>query len=187
MAFGKLFHILSLLLLSLIKSAAFSPISPAFTQNAALSIPASSTSPSFRPRHQFRLFTDLGEGISYGFQIATVESWREYVPLVVSCFIILDILLGSPAANLILAPMKRATDDANGTGGNENEKSDDKSSLIRDPNERIDSGAIAQSVLEKANDFMERTKNLEENKTAEQRYEEIRRKIDAQVEELDSE
>lgn len=94
MALGKLFPTLSLLLLSLTKLAAFSPISPAFIQNEALPIPASSTSPSFRSRRQFRLFTDLGEGISYGIQIATVESWREYVPLVVSSFIILDILLG---------------------------------------------------------------------------------------------
>ena len=35
----------------------------------------------------------------------SVESWRQYVPLVVSVGVIVDILLGSPLANLALAPM----------------------------------------------------------------------------------
>eukprot|EP00587_Corethron_hystrix_P012808 CAMPEP_0113314282 /NCGR_PEP_ID=MMETSP0010_2-20120614/10400_1 /TAXON_ID=216773 ORGANISM="Corethron hystrix, Strain 308" /NCGR_SAMPLE_ID=MMETSP0010_2 /ASSEMBLY_ACC=CAM_ASM_000155 /LENGTH=160 /DNA_ID=CAMNT_0000170527 /DNA_START=98 /DNA_END=580 /DNA_ORIENTATION=- /assembly_acc=CAM_ASM_000155 len=40
------------------------------------------------------------------------ESWRQYVPLAVSCFVILDILLGNPVVNLILSPMRRAADKA---------------------------------------------------------------------------
>ncbi len=39
--------------------------------------------------------------------ISATEGWRQYVPLVVSVGVILDILLGSPIANLALGPMVR--------------------------------------------------------------------------------
>ena len=35
------------------------------------------------------------------------ESWRQYIPLAVSAVVIVDILLGSPLLNLVVAPMKR--------------------------------------------------------------------------------
>ena len=47
----------------------------------------------------------------------SAEGWKQYVPLVVSCGVILDILLGSPLANLALAPMRRASEQAQEEGG----------------------------------------------------------------------
>ena len=121
--------------------------------------------------------------------LSETESWRQYVPLAVSCGVILDILLGSPAANLVLAPMKRASeDDSEGTdgggdmGGLFGEK---KSSFVKNPKERIDTDAVAQEAIQRARYSMELRNFLEENKTDEQRYEDVRKKIDAQTEELD--
>ena len=51
--------------------------------------------------------------------------------------------------------------------------------------ERVDSEAIAQAALNKALNTLELKRFLEENKTDEQRYEEVRRKINKQMEELD--
>ncbi len=154
---------------------------------------------------------------------AAVAEWRQYVPLVVSVGVILDILLGSPLANnLVLGPMKRASEkgargggggdsttansnnresenDNNGgrslfssySGNNNNNnnnnnlggtRSSDKGSSRR--RERVDSEAIAQAALNKALNTLELKRFLEENKTDEQKYEEVRRKIDKQMEEL---
>jgi hypothetical protein len=38
-----------------------------------------------------------------------VESWREYVPLVVSALVIIDIAMGRPVANAIMEPLQQAT------------------------------------------------------------------------------
>ncbi len=130
--------------------------------------------------------------------------------------VILDILLGSPLANLALGPMKRASEKgARGgvgdstTDSNQYESDDDKiggrslfSSFSENNNnnnnlrgkstdkdsrrrERVDSEAIAQAALNKALNTLELKRFLEENKTDEQRYEEVRRKIDKQMEELE--
>ena len=114
-----------------------------------------------------------------------VESLRQYVPLVVSVAVIVDILLGSPLANMALAPMKRASEkgatgesELGGGGGGE----DRAASRSK---ERVDSEAIAQAALDKAMGTLELKRFLEENKTNEQRYEDVRKKIDQQMMELD--
>jgi len=123
-----------------------------------------------------------------------VESWRQYVPLVVSVGIIIDILLGSPVANLALAPMKRASE--KGAGAEEGNEIDGGGGLfsafgggedkaLSRSRERVDSEAIAQAALDKAMNTLELKRFLEENKTEEQRYEEVRRKIDRQMEDLE--
>lgn len=114
--------------------------------------------------------------------------------------VIIDILLGSPLANLALGPMKRASqkgatgddskegsDNGGGTGslfssfgGNLSGKVVDKSK------ERVDSEAIAKAALDKAMYTLELKRFLEENKTDEQRYEEVRKKIERQMEDLDN-
>mmetsp|Transcript_11091 Transcript_11091/g.19357 ORF Transcript_11091/g.19357 Transcript_11091/m.19357 type:complete len:206 (+) Transcript_11091:142-759(+) len=129
------------------------------------------------------------------------ESWRQYVPLAVSCAVIIDILLGSPLANLALGPMRRASE--KGAGGDSDGDSDgggggslfsalsgnfDSGSGVVDSGrgkERVDSEAIAQAALDKAMGTLELKRFLEENKTDEQRYEEVRKKIDQQMNELD--
>jgi len=128
----------------------------------------------------------------------SVESWRQYVPLVVSVGVIVDILLGSPLANLALAPMKRASENGSGGESDDNdggsggslfsafgggEGGEDKA--LSRSKERVDSEAIAQAALDKAMGTLELKRFLEENKSDEQKYEDVRKKIDRQMQELD--
>lgn len=55
----------------------------------------------------------------------------------------------------------------------------------RNPKERVDSDGLAQAAIEKARYSMELRKFLDENKTDEQRYEEMRKKIDQQASQLE--
>lgn len=130
------------------------------------------------------------------------ESWRQYVPLVVSVAVIIDILLGSPLANLALGPMRRASEKgATGSDNNAQDSNDDVAAggslfsslggnggggkVVDKSKERVDSEAIAQAAIDKARNTLELKRFLEENKTDEQRYEEVRKKIERQMEELD--
>jgi len=113
--------------------------------------------------------------------LADTAEWRQYVPLVVSCGVIVDILLGSPIANLALAPMKRATEDSDG----ESSEGSGGSKFVRNPKERVDADAVAAAAVQKARYSMELRRFLDENKTDEQKYEDIRKKIDQQSEEFD--
>jgi GrpB-like predicted nucleotidyltransferase (UPF0157 family) len=116
--------------------------------------------------------------------------------------VIIDILLGSPLANLALGPMKRASQKG-ATGDVSQEGSDNGggnsgslfSSLggnlsgnkrVDKSKERVDSEAIAQAALDKAMYTLELKRFLEENKTDEQRYEEVRKKIERQMDDLDN-
>mmetsp|Transcript_28233 Transcript_28233/g.57321 ORF Transcript_28233/g.57321 Transcript_28233/m.57321 type:complete len:297 (-) Transcript_28233:650-1540(-) len=139
------------------------------------------------------------------------ESWRQYVPLAVICLVLLDIVLGSPMANLALAPMRRAAEDGagSGAGGGEDDGSsgggglfggmginsmisggdsdgggDGGGTVLRNPKERVDTAAIAQTTLDKARGTVELMEYLEQNKSDEQRYDEIRKKLDRQDEML---
>ncbi|KAL3816869.1 hypothetical protein ACHAXA_005147 [Cyclostephanos tholiformis] len=139
------------------------------------------------------------------------DEWRQYVPLVVSVGVILDIVLGSPVANAALGPMKRASE--RGAGGENSGVSnidDDRDGRVSNAGsvfstglggsrisgggadgrsgggkERVDSEAIARAALNKAINTLELKRFLEENKTDEQRYDEVRKKIDRQLSELD--
>jgi len=132
------------------------------------------------------------------------ESWRQYVPLGVSCLVIIDILLGSPIANLALEPMKRASE--KGAAGDNKQSNDDgdtdsgggslfspytgqsdysSGAVSGRGTERVDTNAIAQAALDKAMGTLELKRFLEENKTDEQRYEDVRKKLDQQMRELD--
>ena len=126
----------------------------------------------------------------------SVESWRQYVPLVVSVGVIVDILLGSPLANLALAPMKRASEQGSGGETDDNDDGSGGGSLFSSfgegedkaqsrSKERVDSEAIAQAALDKAMGTLELKRFLEENKSDEERYEDVRKKIDRQMQELD--
>lgn len=117
--------------------------------------------------------------------------------------VIIDILLGSPLANLALGPMRRASekgatgsgsDDGNNNSGGRSLFSafgegvsniDARGKVVDSSKERVDSEAIAKAALDKAMGTLELRRFLEENKTDEQRYEEVRKKIDRQMNELD--
>ena len=133
--------------------------------------------------------------------LSATEGWRQYVPLVVISFVIVDILLGSPVANLALAPMRRAAekgeaagdDEAEGGGGGGmfglgqalNPSLGSRENMLSSKAERIDSNAIAQQVLDKAKGTVELMDYLEANQSDEQRYEKIRKELDKQMAEVD--
>jgi hypothetical protein len=125
-----------------------------------------------------------------------IESWRQYVPLVVSCFVILDILLGSPFVNLVLSPMKRQTDldeqeDKGGDGLTIKELLQQMSggtSQQQQGNarkERVDSQKVAQEAIDRAQNAMELRDYLERQKTDWDKMEELRKKMDSQMVELE--
>lgn len=145
--------------------------------------------------------TSIDPGAKFASILLSAEGeaeWRQYVPLAVSCAVILDILLGSPLANAALGPMKRASE--KGASGNNAQGSDGdgggsvggslfsnrgSGGRVDRSKERVDSEAIAQAALFKAINTLELKRFLEENKTDEQQYEEVRKKIDRQMSELD--
>jgi hypothetical protein len=104
------------------------------------------------------------------------ESWRQYIPLAVSALVIVDILLGSPLLNLVVAPMKRQ---AEGEGGNE-------TSMFQqpkvNPKERIDSEKVAQEAIDKARNSLELREFLDQQKDP---IEEARKALDKQMADLD--
>lgn len=65
------------------------------------------------------------------------------------------------------------------------EEEDGVGGFQRNPKERVDSDGLAQAAIEKARYSMELRKFLDENKTDEQRYEEMRKKIDQQASQLE--
>ena len=130
--------------------------------------------------------------------LSATEGWRQYVPLVVISFVIVDILLGSPVANLALAPMRRAAEKGEAAGDDEaggegmfglgqalNPSLGSRENMLSSKAERIDSNAIAQQVLDKAKGTVELMDYLEANQSDEQRYEKIRKELDKQMAEVD--
>ena len=111
--------------------------------------------------------------------MVSAESWRQYVPLVVSVGIIIDILLGNPLAKSILAPMRPEGDDEDG------DKKNDKKNPATRSNARIDAELIARQALDKANNTLELRNFLEERKTDYDRMEEMKKELDASMQDLD--
>jgi hypothetical protein len=133
-------------------------------------------------------------------QTSTLLTWntenaRQYVPLAVICAVILDILCGSPFANLLLAPMRRAATTSNQSPNDTNslitdlEKSATQRSFQPQTNaatiERIDTVAVAEAAIQKAKNALELRKFLDDNKTDKDRMEDLRKKIDSQLRSLD--
>lgn len=104
------------------------------------------------------------------------ESWRQYIPLAVSALVIVDILLGSPLLNLVVAPMKRQ---AEGEGGNETNMFQQPKV---NPKERIDSEKVAQEAIDKARNSLELREFLDQQKDP---IEEARKALDKQMADLD--
>ena len=116
-----------------------------------------------------------------------VEEWRQYVPLVVSCLVILDILLGSPLANIVIAPMRRqAIPDSDSDDEGTNPFSFTKTNSIETKKrERVDSDKFAQAALDKARNTKELREYLETRKTDRDRISEMKQKFDNQLEKID--
>ena len=110
-------------------------------------------------------------------------SWRQYVSLGLILVVLIDIVLGSPLANIALGPMRRASE--KGSEGASEDLDGGQKINVDTRGERVDTDAIAQAAIDKARSTLELRQFLEENKTPEQRYEEVRKKIDRQIEDMD--
>lgn len=148
--------------------AAWTPLDP--TAAAATPLLVSSTVPQYSlPSLQIAAETD---------------SWRQYVPLIVSLLVITDILLGSPAANAVLSvarkPAEQALDDNNAAAADATTTPAD-----RDLRERVDTMAVAQAALDKASATTELRKFLDESKSDMEKMRDVQSKLDAQLREFD--
>jgi hypothetical protein len=132
------------------------------------------------------------------------ESWRQYIPLVVSIGVIVDILLGSPLANGIIrqlnkdqieneqdgekgdnvAPPSSANNFMDLVSGSKNRKQI-RNSDAGNTQERVDSEKIAAEAISKARNTLELRNYLERNKTDWDRMQDMKRKFDQQTYEID--
>lgn len=125
-----------------------------------------------------------GSSSSSSIVLSSLEEYRQYVPLAVSCLVIVDILLGSPAANAVMSgmrpPEEGVGDDGIGGGGASRSFGGGTN-----PRERVDTEKIKQEALERAKNQVELLKYLERNKSDADRMNEMRRKIDGQISEIE--
>lgn len=101
------------------------------------------------------------------------SSWRQYVPLVVSGAVIIDILLGSPVANTALRALNPKEESEEDT--NKKHVSQTTSSK-----ERIDSRKVADAAVQKAKYTLELRNYLESNKSDYDRMQDLKRQMDQQ-------
>lgn len=130
----------------------------------------------------------VGESSSLSFAVSSVNiaegetTWRQYVSLALIAGVLLDIVLGSPLANTLLKPM-RGEDEADSEVEEGIGRAADPGR--RKSKERIDSEQVAQAALDKAQNALELKRFLDESKTDWDRMEEMKRKLDARMDELD--
>ena len=145
----------------------------------SLQPPAAVVVPKVSPTRLSVSTPDIATDAS-SFLIAT-EEWRQYVPLIVSALVIVDILLGSPAANMVLR-MGQAAD---------SEQDDENKGLLKNKDnaqenrERIDSSAVAQAAIEKARYSLELRNFLEEQKTDYDRMEDMKKQMDQTIADIE--
>jgi hypothetical protein len=108
------------------------------------------------------------------------SSWRQYVPLVVSGVVIIDILLGSPLANAVLSRVRPPSSDT-----------DTKDTVSRNSNsnenrsaERIDSNKVAQEALQRAQYTLELRQFLQDRQSDADVYRDKQRQLEALEAEL---
>lgn len=85
-------------------------------------------------------------------------TWRQYVSLALVVAVLVDILLGSPLANMMLKPMKDALPAEEG-------KDNDRAKAENRSKERIDSEQVAQAAIDRAQNALELRRFLDERKT----------------------
>ena len=120
---------------------------------------------------------------SFSSMILADESWRQYFSLLLIGGVLIDILLGSPLANMALKPLRGESQEQDEDSSNNKKKN---ASTINKSRERIDSEAVAKAAIERAQNALELKRFLEEKKTDWDRMEEMKRKLDAEMQELDA-
>jgi hypothetical protein len=136
--------------------------------------------PKFHP--QSRVHT--GSVVLIGRRSGQVESWREYVPLVVSGLVLVDVAMGRPIVNAIMKPLSPQSMDSSGMDDNAGMLQSD-TEQGRKRKERVDTERIAKEALEQAYASRDLRKYLEETKSDAQRLQEIRQGMDAQLKQID--
>jgi hypothetical protein len=123
-----------------------------------------------------------GDASSYSssLTLAAEETWRQYVPLIVAVAVIIDILLGSPLANMALKPMRGDLE-----GGEEDDKAAGKKGLVNRSRERVDTEGVAKAAIDRAQNALELRRFLDERKTDWDRMEDMKRKLDSEMQDLD--
>ena len=183
--------ILSVVLVSLSSTANAFLTSSTYTNHFHLSYPPTINPPppSFSQPVELKA---LPNDIPSLWLAESTESWRQYVPLVVSLGVITDILLGSPLANKALHVARTDQDDdeqpqqftplellqraaAGESGG-----------VAKDPNERVDTAALAQAALDKASATTDLRQFLEDSKSDWQKMKDVQSALDKNLAAFDS-
>jgi hypothetical protein len=139
--------------------------------------------PSIKKQSSMAIQLNL-QGFSSLVLSGEVESWRQYVPLVVATGVIIDILLGSPLANTVMAPLragaeKEEKENSIGGGRTQQQQQEQRS------RERIDTTAVAQAAVDKAKNTLELKRFLDERKTDWDKMEDMKKKLDADMTKMD--
>lgn len=108
--------------------------------------------------------------------VIAAESWRQYVAAAVIFGVVLDIVLGSPLANTVLKPLRPE----------EMEEDKSPSPVVDRSKERINTEQFAKDAMERAEGALELRRYLEERKTDFDRMEDLKRKLDSDMQDLDA-
>jgi hypothetical protein len=115
-----------------------------------------------------------------GVVVLQATEWREYVPLIVSGAVIIDIVAGSPFVNAVLS-FARPKDDIATIEDNDKTNYDDETT----GKERIDTKKVAAAAVERAQSVVAVRQMLEDNKTDWDRIKDLQRKVEQQQAEFD--
>jgi hypothetical protein len=112
------------------------------------------------------------------------SSWRQYVPLVVTTFVLLDIVLGSPAANSVLKIVQKRVDEQDQQESSNSSLTAASSSLQQQQPQskpRVNVDALVEQAMAKAENAQSLRAYLDSRKTDQDRMREIRRQQDQQL------
>lgn len=118
--------------------------------------------------------------------VADDSSWRQYVSLALIAGVLVDILLGSPLANALLKPLKGGDESQNDSTDTTDNRKKRAADSIEKSKERIDSERVAKAAIERAQNALELRRFLDEQKTDWDRMEEMKRKLDSEMQVLDA-
>jgi hypothetical protein len=166
-------------------------ISHAFVPRPSVLLPRQQYSSSWLVASALPVDTTDAAFLSSTLSLAEAESWRQYVPLAVSLLVIVDILLGSPVANKALSALRPENEEtaSKGQGGSggpfQTPSGKPGDSALVGQKERVDTMAIAQKALDKAEATKELRRFLDEGKSDYDKMRDIQDKMDADLQAFD--
>lgn len=115
---------------------------------------------------------------SFSTLVVAETSWRQYASLALISCVLLDIVLGSPFANMVMKPMRDAQEALQEAQGAQDEEGRKR--------ERVNTELVAQEAIDKAQNALELRRYLDEQKSDWDRMEEMKKKLDADMDDLDA-